>query len=205
MAQALTTAAIAFGRNIVGIVTRPYETYRRIVHHSNLWEMVFIGIVVVLYLGVASIVKTSLFRPFLLTRQFFVLGTGVTATFLLTVFLFWQVSRVLGSQGNLVSFALAWAYSLIPTAAWFWMTSLLYIILPPPRTTSVLGIIFSVMYLLISATLFFWKIILSYLALRFGLRLDLKKISILSAVVLPMLVVYSIGMYRMGIFRIPFI
>lgn len=205
MAQTVVSAGVAFGRNIIGIVTRPYEAYRRIVYRGARQEMLFIGIIVVTYLGIAVIVKTPLFRPFFLTRQFLLLGTATAATFLLTVFLFWQIGSILGARGNIGGFALGWAYSLIPTSLWFWMTSLLYVILPPPRTTSWLGVVFSIIYLLVSATLLFWKIILSYLAIRFGLRLDLVKIIILSSVVLPILALYSVGMYRLGIFRIPFI
>ncbi len=205
MVQHLTEAGIAFGRNMVGIITRPYEACRRIVSKGTLWELLYIGVMLIFYFAIAAIVKTSLFRPFLLTRQFILLGAAATVTFLLSVSLFWQVGRWFGAKGNFRGFVLAWGYGLVPTLVWFWMTSLLFVVLPPPRTTSVLGIIFSIVYLLISATLFFWKIILSYLALRFGLRLDFAKIVVVCALVLPILGAYSVGMYRLGIFRIPFI
>jgi len=205
MVQHITASGIAFGRNLVGIITRPYETYRRIVGRGTLWELVYIGVILVLYFATAAIVKTSLFRPFLLTRQFVLLGAATAVTFLLAVSLFWQVGRWFGAKGNFRGLILGWGYSLVPTLVWFWMTSLLYVALPPPRTTSLLGIVFSIVYLLISATLLFWKIILSYLTLRFGLRLDIVKIIGVSAIVLPILVAYSYGMYRLGIFRIPFI
>lgn len=205
MVQTVVATGVAFGRNMVGIVTRPYETYRRIVYRGTRWEMLFIGVIVAMYLGIAVIVKTPLFRPFFLTRQFLLLGTATAATFLFAVSLFWHIGRSLGARGNIDGFALGWAYSLIPTSLWFWMTSFLYIVLPPPRTTRWLGVLFSIVYLLVSATLLLWKITLSYLALRFGLRLDLVKIIILSSIVLPILALYSVGMYRLGIFRIPFI
>jgi len=205
MVQKLFDSGVVFGRNMVGIITRPYETYRRIVAQGTLWELAYIGFLLVLYFATAAIVKTSLFRPFLLTRQFILLGTAAGVTFLFTVSLFWQVGRLFGAKGNLQGLLLGWGYSLVPTAVWFWMTSLLYVIVPPPRTTSALGIVFSIVFLLTSATLFFWKIILSYLTLRFGLRLDMLRIVAVSVVVLPILAAYSFGMYRLGIFRIPFI
>jgi hypothetical protein len=205
MVQNLTVSGIAFGRNVWGIVMRPYETYRRIAHTGTLWEIVYIGICLAMYFATAAIVKTSLFRPFLMTRQFVLLGLAAMVTFLLVVFLFWQVGRLFGAKGRLKGFALGWGYTLVPTVVWFWMTSLLYVALPPPRTTSAPGILFSIVYLLISATLLFWKIMLSYLSLRFGLRLDFAKILIVCMIVLPILGVYSYGMYRLGIFRIPFI
>jgi len=205
MGKQLAASGIAFGQHMVGIITRPYETYRRIVNKGSLWEMAYIGMCLALYFATAAMVKTSLFRPFLLTRQFVLLGTAATATFLLTVILFWQVGRLCGAEGKLQGFMLGWAYSLVPTLVWFLMTSLLYVALPPPRTTSAPGVIFSIVYLLISATLFFWKIILAFLSLRFGLRLEIGKIIGVSAIVLPILGLYSFGMYRLGIFRIPFI
>jgi hypothetical protein len=205
MQQTIASGGLAFGRNIWGIVTRPYETYRRIVNKGSPWEMAFVGVCLVLYFATATIVKTSLFRPFLMTRQFLLLGAATMVTFLLAVSLFWQVGRWFGAKSNFRGLVLGWGYSLVPTLVWFWMTSLLYVALPPPRTTSMPGIVFSIVYLLISATLFFWKIILSYLALRFGLRLNFAKILTVCAIVLPILGLYSFGMYRLGIFRIPFI
>jgi hypothetical protein len=205
MGQDVLTAGIAFGRNAFGIITRPYETCRRIVLHGTLWELVYIGAWLTLYFVVASIVKTSLFRPFLMTRQFMLLAGATGLTFLITVSLFYVAGKVVGARGTWRGLALGWGYSLMPTAAWFWMTSLLYVLLPPPRTTSLLGISFSILYLLISATLLFWKVILSYLALRFALKLDLGKILLVCALVLPVLGAYSVFMYKMGIFRVPFL
>ncbi len=205
MVRQLAVSGISFGRNVWGIITRPYETYRRIVEHGTYWELVYVGMSLFLYFVVASIVKTSLFRPYLLTRQFVVLSSAAGLTFFVVVFLFRCIGDVFGAKGSFKGLALGWGYSLLPTAAWFWMTSLLYVLIPPPRTTSVPGMIFSVLYLIISATLLFWKVTLSYLALRFGLRLDLGKIILVCVVVLPILGFYSFGMYRMGIFRIPFI
>jgi len=205
MGKQLAISGLAFGQNVLGIITRPYETYRRIVHKSSLWEMVYIGTCLALYFVTAALVKTSLFRPFLMTRQFVLLGAAATITFLLAVSLFWQVGRWFGVKENFQGFVLGWSYSLIPTLFWFLMTSLLFVALPPPRTTSVLGVTFSIVYLLISVTLLFWKIILAFLSLRFGLRLDFAKIIAVCGIVLPILGAYSFGMYRLGIFRIPFI
>jgi hypothetical protein len=205
MGNAIVSGGVYFIRHVIGIFSRPYETYRRIVKEGSLWELVYIAALLSLYFIVASIVKTSLFRPYLLTRQFIVLMSATALTFIFVVSLFLVFGRLVGGNGTWRELALGWGYSLIPTVMWFWMTSLLFVLIPPPRTTSALGITFSVVYLLVSACLFFWKIILSYLALRFGLRLDLKKILILSMIVLPVLGIFSVGMYKAGIFRVPFI
>lgn len=203
--HALLGSGIAFGRNIIGITTRPYETYRRIVDHGSLWELVYIGLVLAVYFALASLVKTAAFRPFLLTQQFVLLYSAALLGFLVTVLALWLIGTIVGGVGKSTSLALGWAYTLIPTVTWFLATSLLYVVLPPPRTTSVLGISFSIVFLLFSAMLFWWKLTLAYLTLRFGMRLDLGKIIIVAALSLIIVGLYSRFMYTLGIFTVPFI
>lgn len=179
---------LIFARTLVGIVTRPYETYRGLVNRANLWELAYVGIFVSVYCFISRIGVPP-----------------VVVTYFVTVGLFWWVGRLVGAKGKLTGFLIGWGYTLIPTLLWFLATSVLYVFIPPPRTTSPEGLIFSILYLLFSITLLFWKVILSYLALRFGLRLDLAKISLISLIVLPILFLYSLAMYQMGIFRVPFL
>lgn len=195
---------ISFGRNFLGIITKPYETYRRIVDRGQLRELLWVGVLMALYFGIASIVKTAAFRPFLLTKQFMVLAGGAAVSFILVVATLWQTTRLLGGKGTLQGFVLAWGYTLIPTFFWFLGTSLLYVILPPPRTNRPEGVIFSAVYLVLSATLFFWKFMLGYLTLRFGAKLDLAKILVTLVIALPIIGIYSVLMYKLGIFRVPF-
>jgi len=205
MSNKLLLAGFSFGRHCLGLITRPYETFRRIVEKGDTLELAYVAACVCVYLAIASLVKQSLFHPFLLTQQFLVLGVGAAATYVVAVGLFWFVGRCVGAKGNWRGFAVAWGYTLMPTLLWFLGTSLLYVFIPPPRTTSILGFTFSIIFLLFSATLLFWKVTLSYLSLRFGLRLDLGKLVLICSIVLPMLAIYSFGMYKVGIFRVPFI
>lgn len=205
MVDELIVAALSFGRNCIGIITRPYETYRRIVAKGSLWELPYIVLLLCFYFAIASIVKTAAFRPFLLTKHFVALALAVTSTTVLTTGLLWQIGRVVGGSGKASGFVLGWAYTLVPTVCWFLATSLLYVVLPPPRTSSIAGVAFSVLFLVFSITLLFWKITLSYLALRFGMRLGLFKIFLVTAITGPILGLYSIWMYRIGIFKVPFL
>ncbi len=205
MEDTFLTTVVTLGRNIVGLIVRPYETYRRIERSGSLWELAGIGVLLSLYFASAAIVKTASFRPFLLTRHFLVLAAAVLLTYCVAVGLFWVVGHLVGAKGTFKGLLLGWGYTLIPTLIWFLSTSILYVLIPPPRTTSVQGMVFSALYLSFSAVLLFWKVILAYLSLRFGLKLDLAKISVVSFVVLPILGVYSMWMYRLGIFRIPFL
>ncbi len=187
MGDRFLAAGVAFGRSVVGITTRPYETYRRVVRGS-LWELVYIGTLIAVYCFVSRIQVAP-----------------VLLTYALTIGLFWAAARAMGSREAAGGFSIGWGYTLVPTLIWFITTTVLYVLLPPPRTTSFYGILFSTLYLLFSATLLFWKVTLAYLSLRFGMKLDLVKISMVSAIVLPILALYSVGMYRLGIFRIPFL
>lgn len=201
----LLTGGIMFVQTFIGIVFRPYETYRRLVARRSLWELVYLAGILAGYFALASVVKTSAFRPFLLTRQFVVLAAGAAATYLGVIGILWVTGKKLGGKGTLAGIAVAWGYTLIPTLVWFFTTSLLYVFLPPPRTASAPGVIFSIVYLIFSATLFWWKLILAYLTLRFGLRLDLQRIFVIVLVAIPIVSVYSVLMYRLGIFRVPFL
>ncbi len=202
--DALAVAGVSFARNVIGLIIRPYETCRRIAERSSLGELIFIALLLALYFATASFVRAPSFRVFFLTRHFATLALATGGTFIVVVALFWLIGSFVGATGRPRGFLLAWAYTLVPTLLWFLVTSLLYVIIPPPRTARPLGIFFSVLYVSFSATLLFWKVTLGYLAIRFGMRLSLGKILIVTGIVLPILGLYSIGMYRMGIFRVPF-
>lgn len=196
---------VGFIQSSIGLIIRPYETYRRIVNHGSLWELLPLAVLLSCYFGIASLVKTAAFRPYVLTKQFVLLAFAVFVTYAITVMLLWGVSKLAQGKGDIRSVGLAWGYTLIPTLLWFLATSLLYVLFPPPRTGRPLGVLFSTLYLSFSTALFFWKIMLSYLTLRFGMRLDLWRIIIVFGVIGGVMSIYSIGMYRLGIFRIPFI
>lgn len=192
-------------RSQVGIVNRPYETYRKIIARSDPWETVFIWFVLAGYFAVSSLVKTAAFRPFLLTRRFIILGGASLVTYILVVVILYLLALFFKGTGRLKSVAIGWAYTLIPTVIWFLATSILYIILPPPRTTSLAGTVYSVIYLIFSSVLFFWKAMLSYLTLRFSMRLDLTRAVGVFSIFIILTVIYSFFMYKIGIFRVPFI
>ncbi len=202
---ALVVGGIGFGRTAIGLVTRPYETYRRIVSYSRISELVFVGLFAGIYFAFASMVKGAAFRPFLFTRQFIVLYAAAAGGYGIAIGSLWLAGVVLRATFHLRALFLAWGYTLLPTVAWFLATSLLYVILPPPRTTSTLGIAFSILFLIFSATLFWWKMMLSYLTLRFVFKFDLSRIGMASMIVLPIMAAYSVLMYYWGIFKIPFL
>ncbi|MBI5614575.1 YIP1 family protein [Candidatus Gottesmanbacteria bacterium] len=191
--------------SVFGSIVHPYEAMRSVVKRSKLLELVPLFCLVLLYVALASIVKIQEFRPFFLTGQFLTLVFWIGVSYGLSVLLLWFVGKNLGGKGTVRSLLVSWGYTLVPTLVWFLVTSILYVVLPPPRTNGVLGIGFSFVYLCFSAAVFLWKGTLVYLSLRFGMRLTLPKILLVLAVFLPLALVYSVFMYRFGIFRVPFL
>ncbi len=205
MESSFFVAFVAFCRNVLGLVTRPYETIRRIVDRSRPIELFYVAVLLAVYFSLASLVKIATFRPFLLTREFMLLAAGAAATYIFAVGVFWFAGKLVRTTGTLRGLAISWGYSLVPTFLWFLGTSILYVIVPPPRTTSAQGILFSILFLVFSVTIFFWKVTIAYLSLRFGLKLSLGKILIISTIAIPLLAIYSVGMYKWGIFKVPFL
>lgn len=201
----LAFGALAFARHTLGIMTKPYQTYRAIMTSGSLWELPFIALFVGIYFAFATLVKVDAFRIFLLTKQFILLWGVAFGSYMLVSYLLWFVGKKLGGTGSFFSVSLGWAYTLIPTVCWFLVTSILYIVLPPPRTTSIPGTLFSLLYLVFSGSLFFWKIVLMYLTLRFGQKMAFGAIVKTLSTVIPVLLLYSFMLYRLGIFRIPFL
>lgn len=175
--------------------------------HKNetLGQLIYIFLLGIAYFTFAALVRTGLKNPFLLTLQFNKLVIGSLLNFLIVVFFLYYLGKALGGKGTFRNVLLSWSYTLIPTLIWFFATSILYILIPPPRTMSLSGKLFSVFYVGFSIALLYWKIILYYLSLRFALKLDLLKITLISAIFSIYIAAYGVIMYRLGIFRIPFI
>lgn len=201
----LLVGFFSFIHSAWGLVSRPYATYRAIVKRSDSTEGIFIGLFLMMYFALASLVKTAAFRPFLLTKHFVVLTGATLGTYIFMVAILYSLSRLLRGEGRLKSIAIAWGYTLLPTLIWFLITSVMYLVLPPPRTLRLQGVLYSLLYLVFSCALFFWKVTLGYLTLRFSMRLDLWRIVVVAFVVIPLVGLYSVLMYKLGIFRIPFI
>ncbi|OGG14877.1 hypothetical protein A2773_01250 [Candidatus Gottesmanbacteria bacterium RIFCSPHIGHO2_01_FULL_39_10] len=196
---------ILFTKNTALVVNKPYIAFRKIAADSQYGQSVFILLFAVSYFAFATLIRIGLKNPYLLTLEFnrliFFAGVG----FLLSIALLYSVGRLFGGRGTLKSLYLTWSYTLIPTILWFFMTSLIFIFFPPPRSLSFPGKLLSIIFITLSILLLLWKIILYYLTLRFSHKLDLFRIIGVSIVLFPLFIIYGIIMYRIGIFRIPFI
>lgn len=198
-------AGVSFGRTVIGMCTRPYETYRRIAKHATQKELVYVAFFIGAYFLLASLVKVAAFRPFFLTRQFFVLLFGALSGVVVSVGSILLAARLLRLSVSRERVFVSWVYTLIPTVLWFFVTSVLYVLLPPPRTTSAAGVIFSAVFLVFSATILWWKIVSSYLVLRFCLRCDLSRAFAVAGISAPLVGAWAYAMYRLHVFTVPFL
>ncbi len=146
---------------LIQLIFFPYQAMRKISQQKDENQIYLIFFLVFLYLKFAYFLKDNPY-PATILFSFFLL------VFFLTVGFFYFLSKFFNKKIKLRSFIFTFSYALFPTLIWYGFNSLLYILLPPPRTTSILGISFSLFYLTISFSLLFWKIILSYLAIRFS-------------------------------------
>ena len=127
--------------------------------------------------------------------------------FLLTVSFFYLLSKLLDKKKEITffSYICTFSYSLLPTLIWFLSTSILYIFLPPPRTISLLGKGFSILFVAYSLSLLIWKLILVYLAVRFSSKQNFFRVLYMIILYLLWFIPYSIFLYQYKLFRIPFI
>lgn len=159
-----------------------------------------------IYIGLASLLRKGFDSgPLLLTLHFGKLFWGIIFTFIFAWGVIYFVGKLFGGKGNPSNIFYPWFYSLIPTLLWFLTASFFYFLLPPPRTDSPKGQLFSLVFITVSITLFYWKGMLYYLTLRFGHKLSLGRIILSTIVILPLAFLYSLFTYKLGLFRIPFI
>ncbi len=197
---------VLFSRNVVGCIQAPYATYRKLSSEkTDLRQTVFLPLLVILYFIFVATLRNGLANPYLLTVKFNLLIFASLAGFGLMISLFYLGGKLTKGKGTFKQIYTLWIFSLLPTLTWFFASSILYILLPPPRTMSILGKLYSLVFITFSLSVLLWKIILYYLTLRFSLRLGLWRILQISALVLPVVSIYTLLMYRWGIFRVPFL
>ena len=202
----IVTSLMLFIRSAVGSIQTPYETYRRLAKGEHLLQAAPIFLISFAYFGWSSLVHHGVTaNPYLLTVSFSKLVFGFLGGFGMIILSLILIGKLVGGVGDLRKVFLPLSYSLLPTIIWFFATSIMSLVFPPPRTISFPGQLFSFIFLSFSLFLFFWKSILYYLTLRFSMRLDMGKIFTASLILFPLGALYALVMYRMGIFRVPFI
>ena len=171
---------------------------RKIGLEKDYYQLLIISSLVFLYFKFVYFLRDNPYPATLIFLTF-------VFNFFLTVFFFYFLSKVFEKKLNWKSFVFTFSYSLFPTLIWFLSTSILYILLPPPRTFSLLGKGFSIFFISYSLSLLVWKLILVYLAVRFSSRQTFFRVFYMIILYLIWFIPYSIFLYQFKLFRIPFI
>jgi len=171
---------------------------RKIAEGKDYWQIGIIFSLVFIYFKFAYFLRD---KPYPATFIFFVF----LLHFFLSVFFFYFLSSIAKKNLKISSFIFTFSYALLPTLIWFSTTSVLFIVLPPPRTFSLTGGAFTIFFTAYSLSLLAWKVILVYLAIRFSTKLNFYRVVYLMILYFAWFIPYSVLLYYNRIFRIPFI
>lgn len=197
LASVTASLLIVFRRFIYLIIT-PYETMRKISLEEDHMQVAIILFLAFIYFWVSHIIRKSSISFILVYLVFLV-------NFIWTVLFFFFLGIASTKKVAFKNFLFTLTYSLFPTLLWFITNSLFYRLLPPPRTISIAGRIFSIFFISFSLSILIWKIILMYLAIRFSTKQNFYRVIYYLILYLSYLIPFSLISYHFKIFRIPFI
>lgn len=181
------------------LIVSPYKTMRKISTDFDITQLVIIYTFVYAFFQVAHIYRPISNPPFFL---FFMVVLNVFATSLF----FYVISFAFGKRDiQFSTIFFTWSYTLIPTIIWFTTSFVLYFLIPPPRTMSFNGKLFSIVFTTFSLSLLLWKFILVYFSIRFSTKLDVARIVFIMLLYMSVLAPYIVWMYLSNIFRVPFL
>lgn len=171
---------------------------RAVAKEQDIWQIFIIFITIIIYYFGLEHVKNIPYPPFV---QFCV----VVFNYIGTIAFVYIFSSILAKKPPVQPFFYLFAYSLIPTIIWFYLNTTLFILVPPPRNVTLLGKIFSIVFITLSVSLLAWKVILLYLAVRFATGLKFYNILFVLTLYISLVIPYSLFLYHAGFFRIPFL
>ncbi len=210
------------GANLYGTVQHPYLTWKRILREGHWWSSVVLLLIISVYFGIREPIRWGniswqgivIHRISVESITWWATSSGLRlsaalGSYVLIVLMISWLSKLVNRQSRWEStfkrVFKVWIYSYLPTVLWFLMAAGLFIVLPPPRHASLLGWLFSVIFLTISCGLLIWKGLLYFLTLKLATGLSNKQIFWVTLMVIPLVMVYSQIMYGLNIFRVPFI
>lgn len=181
-------------RNSIGLIFYPYNTMRRISQEKGKSDLLCIMFLSIVFFSCTFFLRNSIRA---VIPAICIYGGSI---------LFF--SALPGKRTfteRMISYVRTWSYTLLPTLIWFYTNMCLFLTLPPPRTLSIAGKTFSVLYIAFSVSLLIWKIILVYLSIRFSSRVFLYRIIYYILLYISILLPTSILLYHLGFSRIPFV
>jgi len=173
---------------------------RAISEDTDLLQPLIISIGIGIYFFFADSIRGYTYQPFVLFSLAIMQFVGTSLFFFILQRLYAPHTKT-----RLSSYFILFGYALIPTLLWFLVNSVLFALIPPPRTPSLSGKGFSMVYLSFTVAVFLWKLMVMYLAIRFATRFQFFRIMYSTLLYLVLVIPYSYLMYLFGFFRIPFL
>lgn len=168
-------------------------------------EIYTIFFLVYLYFSYASVIRSKSLHPLVISTSAIKTFGFFLLTFTLTVYFFHFLASFLKLNTSKQKLASTFAYSLLPTLLWFFSTSTLFLLFPPPRGENILGLSLSLVFVIVSLSLLLWRLILFYLSLRFATKASFQQILLMMLLFAIWFLPFSFLMYYLDIFRVPFI
>lgn len=180
---------ISVARHVLGLVFAPYYTMRSIARAPRASHAIIIWTIAILYLGSLHTSRV----------WFFLLQMSILFVY------FYLAARFFKTPASWTQVIVLYSYTLWPTIVWFFTNRAIYHVLPPPRTTSALGVGFSIFFVTFSISILIWKMILFYLAARYSLKQHFWKVVYTIVLYMPIAIALTYMGYVLGISRIPFL
>lgn len=197
-------SGFVFVNRCFGLIRSPYRTMRNIAGTSSLWEAVWMFGLIGCYFIWSQTIRFG--------KNFFLINVhsaiNLTVWVLVTALLSTIYVSFLSERTDWRSFGrrfVLWVYTLLPTLMWFSVASMLYLLIPPPRTGRFLGDAFGLLFLIFSVTMLLWRGMLFFLAIRFVTKSDFTYSIFVTVIYLAWIVPYSLFLYSLLVFRIPFV
>lgn len=192
-------------RNFFQIAFYPYKAMRKIAREKDYYQLLIINLLAYGYFYLANILRQKTASSIILSSYTLMTFVAFFMSFILTLLFFYYLAQFFKMKRRFTSLLFTFSYALLPTLIWFLITSLSYFFLPPPRTYSFFGLSFSYIFIVFSLIMLSWKIILFYLSLRFSLNVSFYKALYFMILYLSWFLPFSLSLYYLKIFRIPFI
>lgn len=185
-------------RRSVQLIASPYKTMRKISQETD-----FLQIVIIFFCIFAYFLFAALIRNFPI---YSIVNMGIFIfQFSATVLFFYGIGFMINKKENFRSYLFTFSYTLLPTFIWFTVNSVFFLLFPPHRILSLFGKGFNMLFLSFSLSVFFWKMLLVYLAIRFSSGLSFFRILYIFLLYLILLFFYWYLSLHFKLFMVPFL
>lgn len=197
LADFLSSIILVFKR-LIFLIFSPYKTLRKVSQEKDYLQVFFIFLLIFVYFFWVDKIRKLVISPYIIFSVFLL-------NFILTIIFFHFLTKIIAKTSSLSSYIFTFTYSLFPTFIWFVTNALIYTFLPPPRHMTFLGGTFSIVFTAFSLSLLLWKLILTYLSIRFSSKMGFYRIIYFMILYLCLILPYSVILYKLKLFRVPFI